>query len=107
MALTSASGKLLQSATVKTFQTSQRLASGEETGYGLGWDLEPVSIAGASTTAAGHDAGFIIGGGASLATLRDRGIVVAVTTNTSFADTSAIALKIAQAFAEQKAPAAK
>ncbi|HYT65953.1 MAG TPA: serine hydrolase domain-containing protein, partial [Vicinamibacterales bacterium] len=34
-------GKLLQPATVKTLQTSQRLASGEETGYGLGWDLEP------------------------------------------------------------------
>ena len=33
-------------------------------------------------------------------TFPERGIVVAVTTNTSFADTSAIALKIAQAFAE-------
>ena len=37
-----------------------------------------------------------------------RGIVVAVTTNTSFADTSSIALKIAQAFAEQgNSPAPK
>ena len=36
------SGKLLQPATVQLLQTSQRLASGEETGYGLGWDLETV-----------------------------------------------------------------
>ena len=37
-------GKLLQPATVKLLQTSQRLPSGEETGYGLGWDLETVSL---------------------------------------------------------------
>ena len=39
-------GKLLQPATVKMLQTPQRLTSGEETGYGLGWDLEPASLAG-------------------------------------------------------------
>jgi hypothetical protein len=54
----------------------------------------------------GHDAEFIIGGSASLRTVPERGLVVAVTTNTSFADTAAIALKIAQVFAEQtKRPA--
>src|SRR6185503_3048509 len=31
------SGRLLQPATVAQFQTSQRLVTGEETGYGLGW----------------------------------------------------------------------
>jgi hypothetical protein len=31
--------------TVELLQTSQRLASGEETGYGLGWDLETVTLA--------------------------------------------------------------
>jgi CubicO group peptidase (beta-lactamase class C family) len=94
-------GKLLQPATVKTLQTPQRLASGEETGYALGWDLETVSLAGESTTMAGHDSEFIIGGSTSLMTFPERGLVVAVTSNTSFADTSSVALKIAQAFAEQ------
>ena len=40
------SGKLLQPATVQLLQTSQRLPSGQETGYGLGWDLETVALAG-------------------------------------------------------------
>ena len=39
------SGTLLQPATVRLLQTSQRLASGQETGYGLGWDLETVTPA--------------------------------------------------------------
>src|SRR5688572_14397741 len=33
------SGKLLQPATIELLQTPQRLPSGQETGYGLGWDL--------------------------------------------------------------------
>ena len=37
----------------------------------------------------------------SLKTIPEHGIAVAVTSNTSFADVAAIALKIAQAFAEQ------
>jgi serine beta-lactamase-like protein LACTB, mitochondrial len=102
------SGKLLQPATVKTLQTSQRLASGEETGYGLGWDLESASLAGQSTTMLGHDGEFFIGGSTALVTFPERGIVVAVMTNTSFADTSALASKIAGAFAEQgRSPAGK
>jgi CubicO group peptidase (beta-lactamase class C family) len=102
------SGKLLQPATVKTLQTPQRLASGQETGYGLGWDLETVSIGGETTRQVGHDGEFFMGGSTSFITLPDRGIVVAVATNISFADTSAVALKIAQAFAEQgKSPASK
>ena len=48
------SGKLLQPATVQLLQTSQRLASGEETGYGLGWDLETVTLAGEPTRVAGY-----------------------------------------------------
>ena len=102
------SGKLLQPATVKTLQAPQRLASGEETGYGLGWDVETVSIGGETARQVGHDGEFFMGGSTSLITLPERGIVVAVTTNISFADPSSIALKIAQAFAEQgKRPAGK
>lgn len=99
------SGTLLQPATVKTLHASQRLASGEETRYGLGWDLESASLAGEATTTLGHNAGFIMGGSTSLLTVPERRLVVAITTNTSFADTAAIALKIAQAFATAPSPA--
>jgi CubicO group peptidase (beta-lactamase class C family) len=92
-------GKLLQPATVKMLQASQRLASGAETGYGLGWDLETMSLAGQSTREVGHDGEYFIGGSTSLITFPERGIVVAVMTNTSFADTKTIALNLAQAFA--------
>lgn len=102
------SGKLLQPATVKMLQTPQRLASGEETGYGLGWDLETVSIAGETTRLVGHDGGFSVGGSTSFMTFPERGIVVSVTSNISFANTSSLALRIAQAFAEQgRSPARK
>jgi serine beta-lactamase-like protein LACTB, mitochondrial len=94
-------GKLLQPATVETLQTSQRLPSGEETGYGLGWDLENVTLAGESTRVVGHDGEVLGGMVASLLTHRDRGIVVAVTSNISYADTFAIAAKIAEAFDQE------
>lgn len=101
-------GKLLQPATVQLLQTSQRLPSGEETGYGLGWDLETVTLAGKQTTVAGHDGDSLGGMVASLVTFRDQGIVVAVISNTSYADTFGVAVKIAEAFADQgKKPAGK
>ena len=93
-------GKLLQPATVQLLQTSLRLPSGEETGYGLGWDLETVSLAGEQTRVAGHDGESLGGMVASLLTVRERGIVVAVTSNISYADTSSLASKIAEAFAK-------
>ena len=92
--------KLLRRATVDLLQASQRLSSGEQTGYGLGWDLENVTLAGAPARAVGHDGDSLGGMVASLMTFRDRGLVVAVTSNISYADTSALALNIAQAFAE-------
>ena len=102
------SGKLLQPATVQLLQTSQRLASGQETGYGLGWDLETVALAGEQTVVLGHDGELMGGMVASFITFRERGIVVAVTSNISFSDTASLALRIAQAFAEQgKSPARK
>jgi CubicO group peptidase (beta-lactamase class C family) len=96
------SGKLLQPGTVESLQTSQRLPSGEETGYGLGWDLETVTLAGESTRVVGHDGEVLGGMVASLLTHRERGLVVAVTANISYADTFAIALQLAHAFAEQR-----
>lgn len=101
-------GKLLQAATVQMLQAPRRLASGEQTGYGLGWDVDSVSLRGESTTMLGHDGEFFIGGSTSLVTFPDRGLVIAVTTNTSFAKTSPLALNVAQAFAGQGTnPAAK
>ena len=101
-------GKLLQPTTVQLLQTSQRLASGQETGYGLGWDLETVTLAGAHTRVVGHDGESLGGPVASLMIVRERGLAVAVTSNISYADTSSLALNIAQAFAEQaRSPARK
>jgi serine beta-lactamase-like protein LACTB len=96
------SGKVLQPATVDVLQTSQRLNSGEETGYGLGWDVDTVTLAGKQTPLAGHDGTSLGGTVASLIILRERGIVVAVTSNISYADTRAVALKIAEAFADNR-----
>jgi serine beta-lactamase-like protein LACTB, mitochondrial len=96
------SGKLLQPATVQLLQTSQRLTSGQETGYGLGWDLETVTLAGKPTQVVGYDGELRGGMVASFLTYPERGIVVAVTSNTSFADTASVASRIAEAFAATK-----
>ena len=89
---------LLRRVTVDLLQTSERLASGQETGYGLGWDLETVSMAGAPAQAVGHDGELLGGMAASLVAFPEHGIVVAVTSNISYADTATLAQTIAQGF---------
>ena len=102
------SGRLLQPATVEMFQTSQRLPSGEETGYGLGWDLETVTIAGREMKVVGHDGESMGGMLATFMTIPELGITVSVVSNISYADTFGISVKIAEAFAQHgKLPAAK
>ena len=101
------SGKLLQPATVQLLQAPQRLSSGQETGYGLGWDLETVTLAGKQTKWVGHDGQSLGGMVASLMTFPEQGIVVAVIANTSYADTESLGLKIAQTFAEQSSGSRK
>jgi hypothetical protein len=49
----------------------------------------------------GHDGDSLGGMVASLTTLPEHGIVVAVTSNISYADTFSLAVKIAKSFAEQ------
>jgi Na+-translocating ferredoxin:NAD+ oxidoreductase RnfG subunit len=101
-------GKLLQPATVELLQTPQVLTSGEETRYGLGWDLKTVTLTGKQTRVIGHD-GYspliwpqsLAGRVASLMTIPEHGMVVAVASNISYADTPAIGQKIAEAFVEQ------
>ena len=100
--------KLLQPATVELLQTSQRLASGEETGYGLGWYVKTVTLAGKQTRVIGHDGDSMGGMVASLMMVPEYGIVVAVTSNISYADTFSLAVKLAESFLEQeKNPASK
>jgi len=96
------SGKLLKPQTVQLLWAPQRLTSGEETGYGLGWDLETATIAGKETRVVGHDGDLLGGMMSSLMTFPEQGIVVSVTSNTSYADTSALAVKIAEAFLRNK-----
>lgn len=93
-------GTLLAPATRDAFQASQRLRSGEETGYGLGWDVETPSIAGVPTRVVGHDGDALGGQVASLMLVRERDLVVAVTSNISYADTASVAQAVASAFVE-------
>ena len=96
------SAKLLKPETVQLLQTPQKLPSGEETGYGLGWRVETLTLAGQPARMAGHGSKEdFIGGTTYFMTFPERGIVVAVMTNISFADTKAIASKIAEAFAKE------
>jgi CubicO group peptidase (beta-lactamase class C family) len=101
-------GKLLRPQTVQTLQTPQRLASGQQTSYGLGWDLKAVSLAGQPVQSAGHNGHFWVYEVASLLTFPERGLAVAVMSNVSFEGTPAIAERVAQAFAAQgRGPAGK
>jgi serine beta-lactamase-like protein LACTB, mitochondrial len=93
-------GRLLQPATVRRLQTPQQLKSGEETEYGLGWMLDEVPLAGESARLVYHASRSLLGGTTSFMTLPGRGIVIAVTANTSYADTRSIALRIADVFAD-------
>jgi CubicO group peptidase (beta-lactamase class C family) len=101
------SGRLLQPATVQLLQTSLRLPMGEETGYGLGWDLETVALAGKQTRVVGHDGDSLGGMVASLMTFPEHGLVVSVISNISYADTFGMGVRIAQAFAKQGATSSR
>jgi len=94
-------GTFLQPDTVSMLQSPQQLTSGKGTDYGLGWMLDTVDLAGERTRMVGHASRTIEGASTSFLTFPERGIFVAVTANISFADTRSIALRIAEAFAEQ------
>jgi CubicO group peptidase (beta-lactamase class C family) len=94
-------GKLLQPATVQLLHTPQRLSSGAETGYGLGWDVETVTIAGRETRLIGHDGTSLGGKVASLMIFPEHRIAVALASNISYADTAGLGVKVAEAFAGQ------
>ncbi|HYV63558.1 MAG TPA: serine hydrolase domain-containing protein [Bryobacteraceae bacterium] len=95
-------GKLLRPQTVQTLQTPQRLtsgkSSGQQTSYGLGWDLKTVTLAGQQVQAAGHNGHFWVEEVSSLLTFPERGLAVAVMSNVSFAGTPSVAERVAQTF---------
>jgi CubicO group peptidase (beta-lactamase class C family) len=96
-------GALLQPATLELLHTPQRLTSGQQTQYGLGWALETISLGGAPTRMAGHGTKEdFIGGTAYLMTFPEPGLAVAATTNISFADMKSLAASIAAAFAAHR-----
>ena len=67
-----------------------------------------MAITGNQTTLVGHDGESLGGMVASLMTLPEHGIVVSVTSNISYADTSGLGVKLAQVFAGQvKNPAGR
>jgi CubicO group peptidase (beta-lactamase class C family) len=98
-------GTLVKPATIELFQTSRRLPSGTDTGYGLGWDLETVTLNGTPVPVVGHDGDILAGVVASLLVVRDRRLVGAVASNTSYADTPALARQVAEVFAAPGAAA--
>jgi CubicO group peptidase (beta-lactamase class C family) len=101
-------GKLLRPQTVQMLQTPQRLTSGELTSYGLGWELKTLTLAGDQVQAAGHNGHFWVEEVASLLTVPERGLAVAVMSNVSFAGTPSVAERIVEAFADEgKSPAGK
>jgi serine beta-lactamase-like protein LACTB, mitochondrial len=89
-------GTLLRPDTVRLLQSSQRLTSGQETHSGLGWDIHTVTLGGQAAGVDGELRGQRVG---SFIMFREAGIVVAVMSN-SHADTPALVLKIAEAFAQ-------
>lgn len=91
---------LLQADTLELLQTEGRLESGEATGYGLGWFVRRVPLHGSQVRVIGHG-GSAVGGSASFLTFPDQGLVIAVTSNVSFAEDAvrSLALAVAEAFA--------
>ncbi len=91
-------GKLLKPATVEMLQTPQRLASGQSTGYGLGWEVETVIADEKPVRSVGHS-GVVLGGDvADLRLYPERGVAVAVLSNISHAKTKKLAARVAQEF---------
>jgi len=95
-------GGLLQPATVKALQTPQKLNTGQATGNGLGWYVKTVPVAGKEMTVIGQDGESLGGRVATLITIPELGMAVAVISNISHSDTYSVALQVAEAFAAGK-----
>lgn len=91
----------LRPATVALLQAPQTLTSGESTSFGLGWMLDTMELGGVSTPVIGHASRTLEGASTSFLTFPDLDLVVAVSTNMSFADMRSVALAVAEAFVVQ------
>lgn len=98
-------GKFLRPGTVDSLQTSQRLASGAETGHGLGWYRKTLTLGvGRQARVIGQDGNLMGGMAASLIMAPEDRIVVAVLSNIPHAGAFDLAGKVAETFAGQAAP---
>ena len=90
----------LEPGTIELLRTEGRLESGQPTGYGLGWYVRRVPLNGRQVGVIGHG-GSVVGGSTSFTIFPDQGLVIAVTSNVSFAEEAvrSLALAAAEAFA--------
>jgi serine beta-lactamase-like protein LACTB len=93
------SGALLQPSTVSMLQTPHQVP-GVDHASGLGWRLETVELAGQRTQMASQVSRTMEGASSSFLTFPERGLVVAVTINHSFANPTAVAMAVAEMFAK-------
>lgn len=93
-------GKLLRPETRQMLQTSARLKSGEETGHGLGWDLDLQPLNGRPTHIVRRDGELMGQTVASFMIFREAGIVVSVMSNAPYTGMPTLGLKVAEAFAQ-------
>ena len=91
-------GDVLQPATVELLQTPEQLASGEPTGYGLGWFVRRVPLGDTEARVIGHG-GSAVGGSTSFMAFPDHDLVIAVSSNVSFAEDAVRSLALATAAA--------
>ena len=93
-------GRLIRAGTLDMLRTPLELDSGESTGHGLGWFVRQISIGPTAepTTVFGHD-GRSAGGTTSFVTVPEHDVVIAVTTNVSYArNLSSLSARLADLF---------
>ena len=83
-------GDVLDPGTVELLQTAAQLASGEPTGYGLGWFVRRVPLGDVEARVIGHG-GSAVGGSTSFMAFPDHDLVIAAASNVSFATAAAFA----------------
>ncbi len=94
-------GRLLRAETVELLWTPQRLASGQETGHGLGWALQTASLAGRTARLARADGALLGHEVASLLIVRETGLAVAVAANSPNAGAAELTQEIAALFSQR------
>ena len=97
-------GGLLRAETAAMLQAPLHLDSGEPTGRALGWKPETVALRGAPARLIGRTSNPF-GGTASLLMFPDHGVVIAITSNVSYATRVApFGLQLAELFASARLP---